>query len=98
MEGPPVHGAWRAWRFVRESARRVHAASGGLKYRDLVRILKDHGFVQVRQTGSHRTFDGVVNGRCMVVTVAYHSEGDDILPRNLASMMRQSGLPKRLFR
>lgn len=69
-----------------------------MKYRDFVRVLKDHGFVQVRQAGSHRTFDGIVNGRRMVVTVAYHGEGDDILPRNLASMIRQSGLPKHLFR
>jgi predicted RNA binding protein YcfA (HicA-like mRNA interferase family) len=33
-----------------------------------------------------------------MVTVAYHLASDDILPKTLASMIRQSGLPKRRFR
>ena len=69
-----------------------------MKYRDFLRVLLDHGFREVRQSGSHRTFAGVLGGQRQVVTVAYRREGDDILPRNLASMIRQSGLPKSLFR
>ena len=33
-----------------------------------------------------------------MVTVAFHSINDDIHPETLASMIRQSGLPKSLFR
>jgi len=33
-----------------------------------------------------------------VVTVAFHAIGDEIKPDTLASMIRQSGLPKSLFR
>ncbi len=33
-----------------------------------------------------------------MVTVAYSRGGDDIAPYNLASMIRQSGLPKKFFR
>jgi hypothetical protein len=32
------------------------------------------------------------------VTVAYHNINDAILPKTLATMIRQSGLPKKLFR
>ena len=33
-----------------------------------------------------------------LVTIAYHSANDDIRPKTLSSMIRQSGLPKRVFR
>jgi hypothetical protein len=33
-----------------------------------------------------------------LVTVDYSQLGDDISDRNLASMIRQSGLPKKIFR
>ncbi len=33
-----------------------------------------------------------------MVSVACHRESDDIKPGTLASMIRQSGLPKKLFR
>jgi len=69
-----------------------------LKYRDFVRILTDRGFVCVRQNGSHRQFEGWVDGIRHAVTVSGHRESDDILPKTFASMVRQSGLPKSLFR
>lgn len=40
----------------------------------------------------------MVAGQVRLVTVAYHGLNDDILPKTLASMIRQSGLPKDLFR
>jgi predicted RNA binding protein YcfA (HicA-like mRNA interferase family) len=43
----------------------------------------------VRQTASHRRYRGVVNGRTEFITVAYHKISDDILPKTLASMIRQ---------
>ena len=69
-----------------------------MKYRDFVPILAAHGFAVVRERGSHKQYQGVVDGRTMLVTVDYSQPGEDIQPRNLASMIRQSGLPKKLFR
>jgi len=69
-----------------------------VKYRDFVRIIEQHGFAQDRQRGSHRQFKGMVDGRVQLVTVDFSQAGEDIGPRNLASMIRQSGLPKKLFR
>jgi predicted RNA binding protein YcfA (HicA-like mRNA interferase family) len=65
-----------------------------MKFRDFIRILLRHGFELQRQSGtSHR-----IGGRSRLVVVACHSENDDIKPGTLASMIRQSGLPKGTFR
>lgn len=69
-----------------------------MKYRDIVRVLTAAGFVLKRQDGSHRQYEGWVDGRRRLVTVAYRSLNDDVRPRTLDSMIRRSGLPKRLFR
>ncbi|MFI4981686.1 MAG: type II toxin-antitoxin system HicA family toxin [Nevskiales bacterium] len=69
-----------------------------MKYRDFVRIIEQHGFAVDRQRGTHRQFKGMIAGRLQLVTVDYAQSGEDISPRNLSSMIRQSGLPKKLFR
>ena len=69
-----------------------------MKYRDIVAILKAHGFEMVRERGSHKQYRGMVDGRTQLVTVDYSQPGEDVQARNLASMMRQSGLPKSRFR
>jgi predicted RNA binding protein YcfA (HicA-like mRNA interferase family) len=70
-----------------------------MKFRDFIRILVRHGFALDRQGGSsHRVYKGRVGGRTRLVVVACHSENDDIKAGTLASMIRQSGLPKRAFR
>ena len=69
-----------------------------MKFRDFIRILEDHGFELARQRGSHRTYTGQVGREVRVVMVACHRESDDIKPGTLSSMIRQSGLPKQLFR
>jgi predicted RNA binding protein YcfA (HicA-like mRNA interferase family) len=69
-----------------------------MKFRDLIRTLEDHGFELARQRGSHRTYKGQVEGQIRIVSVACHRESDDIKPGTLSSMIRQSGLPKKLFR
>jgi predicted RNA binding protein YcfA (HicA-like mRNA interferase family) len=69
-----------------------------MKFRDLIRILEEHGFELARRRGSHRTYKGQVGSQVRVVVVACHSESDDIKPGTLSSMIRQSGLPKQLFR
>ena len=69
-----------------------------MTFRDFIRILTAHGFVPERQRGSHRIYKGEVAGRARLVVVAYHREGDEIRAGTLASMVRQSGLQRELFR
>jgi predicted RNA binding protein YcfA (HicA-like mRNA interferase family) len=70
-----------------------------MKFRDFIRILLRHGFKLDGQSGSSdRVYKGRVGGSTRLVVVACHSENDDIRPGTLASMIRQSGLPKRTFR
>jgi predicted RNA binding protein YcfA (HicA-like mRNA interferase family) len=70
-----------------------------MKFRDFIRILLRHGFELDRQSGtSHGVYKRRVGGRTRLVVVACHSENDDVRPGTLASMIRQSGLPKRTFR
>lgn len=69
-----------------------------MKFRELIPILETHGFVLDRQRGSHRTYKCVVAGKTRVVIIACHRECDDVKPGTLSSIIRQSGLPKRLFR
>ncbi len=69
-----------------------------MKYRDVEKLLLAHRFELIRQQGSHRHFQGFVDGKRCIVTLAYHSRNDDVLPKTLASIIRQSGLSKRLFK
>ena len=68
-----------------------------MKVRDVIRVLTDNGFRQVRRRGSHRQFVGFVNGQRRLATVA-GKEGDEIKPGTLAAIRQQSGLSRRLFR
>ena len=69
-----------------------------MKYREFIAIIEDHGFRLHRQGAtSHAIYRGTVNGKVEQVIVA-GSGGEDIKPKTLASMIRQSGLPKKLFR
>ena len=67
-----------------------------MKVRDVVRILKNHGFRHKRSRGSHRQFEGIVRGQRRLVTVA-GKEGDEVARPTLASIARQSGLSARVF-
>lgn len=67
-------------------------------FREFIAIIEAHDFQCHRQDGSHRQYRGVIDGQTRYVTVAYHNIKDEILPDTLASMIRQSGLPKKLFR
>jgi predicted RNA binding protein YcfA (HicA-like mRNA interferase family) len=64
-----------------------------MNFRDVERTLLAHGFALVRQRGSHRRYEGFVGGERRLVTLAFTRPGDEVLPN-----IRQSGLPKRLFR
>jgi len=69
-----------------------------VNYREIIKILTSHGFGEVRCKGSHHLFEGMQGGRKRLVTVSYHKLSDDVLPKNLGSMIRQSGLSKKDFR
>lgn len=67
-----------------------------MKIRDIVRLPEERGFVLDRRKGSHRQYEGFVNDKRRIVTVA-GKDSDEILPGALASIKRQSGLPGKLF-
>lgn len=69
-------------------------------FREFIAIIERHGFVPVpeRTRGSHRIYRREAGGRVWAVTVAYHNPGDEIRPATLTSMIRQTGLPKEMFR
>lgn len=69
-----------------------------VNYAFVIAILREHGFELVRQKGSHATYKGVVNGQVQIVTIAAHRSKQDVVPNTLASIIRQSGLAKDLFR
>ncbi|AVT75940.1 hypothetical protein RPPS3_18770 [Rhodopseudomonas palustris] len=67
-------------------------------FRDFIEILERAKFSVTRIEASHRRYVGTVDGKIKNVTVAFHNINDEIKPDTLASMIRQSGLPKHLFR
>jgi len=61
------------------------------KIRDVLQQLREAGWQQVQQTGSHRQFKHPVRpGR---VTVA-GKPGDDVAPGTLNSILKQAGLKR----
>ena len=68
-------------------------------YREVIAILLAHGFIE-QPTGatSHRQFRGEVGGLVRIVTVAPHQMGAPVPLGTLESIIRQSGLSKKLFR
>lgn len=70
-----------------------------MKFRDVVAVLEEQGFFLKRQSGtSHRVYQGTVAGKVQVVVLAFSHLGEDVPPGTLASIIRQSGLPRKLFR
>ncbi len=68
------------------------------KFKDFIRLLENQGFELDRLSGNSRIYKGIVSGKIRLVSVHYHRGSGDIKPGTLDSMIRQSGLPKRLFR
>jgi len=52
------------------SAALGEAAAYCMKYRDVEKLLTAHGFELIRQQGSHRHFQGFVDGKRCIVTLA----------------------------
>lgn len=68
-----------------------------MKVREVVRVLEKNGFRFARQRGSHRRYKGTVDGKVQLVTVA-GKDSDELTRATLASIRRQSGLPRKSFR
>jgi predicted RNA binding protein YcfA (HicA-like mRNA interferase family) len=60
-----------------------------MKFRDMIRLLKDDGWYLARIRGSHRQYRH--SHKPGLVTVA-GSGNDDISPRTLNSILKQAGL------
>ena len=70
-----------------------------MKYREVLRILRDNGFSYKRDgKGKHTIWEGKHSGKTYVVTLSYDQEGNDVPKGTLDNIIRQSGLPKKLFR
>jgi predicted RNA binding protein YcfA (HicA-like mRNA interferase family) len=62
--------------------------------REACKILEEHGFVAVRQRGSHRIMPLQTEGTTITIPVPLH---DPLRRGTLQSIIRQSGLAKSLF-
>jgi predicted RNA binding protein YcfA (HicA-like mRNA interferase family) len=60
-----------------------------VKVRDVIKMLEDDGWFEVRQRGSHRQFKHP--SKPGLVTVA-GKPGDDLAPGTLNSVLKQAGL------
>ncbi len=67
------------------------------KFSDFIRLLEVRGFELTRKSGSARIYKGQIGGKTRLVSVHFHRGSDDIKTGTLKSMIRQSGLPKKLF-
>ena len=61
---------------------------------EVCKILEEHGFLAVRQRGSHRIMQLQAEGTTVTVPVPLH---DPLRRGTLQSIIRQSGLAKSLF-
>jgi len=68
----------------------MHPLSG----KDVCEILMNHGFIQVRQRGSHIIMQKHDVGKTTTVPVPNHKE---LRPGTLRSIIRQSGIDKSEF-
>ena len=62
----------------------------------LLRVLQAHGFRVIRQRGSHRQWEGLIEGRRRVVTVDLSYR--ELFGFVLASIIKQSSFPKSAFK
>jgi predicted RNA binding protein YcfA (HicA-like mRNA interferase family) len=68
-------------------------------YYDFAEIIEAHGFIVIRHGAtSHRRYRGVIGGEVRFVDWCPHNPNEHIPIGTLNSMIRQSGLSKRLFR
>lgn len=61
-----------------------------MKYREVVKLIEDDGWIAVRQRGSHRAYKH--DSKSGIVTIAYHRMSDDVPRGTLNSIFKQAGL------
>ncbi len=61
-----------------------------MKYKEVVKMIEDDGWYQVRQRGSHRAYKHQV--KIGIVTIAYHRMSDEVPRGTLNSIYKQAGL------
>lgn len=61
---------------------------------DVCRILREHGFAEVRQRGSHIVMQKMADGSTTTVPVPNH---DELKRGTLGSIIRQSGISREAF-
>lgn len=62
--------------------------------KEVIAILKKHGFIVIRQKGSHVSLQKITEGITYNVVVPMH---DDLAKGTLMSIIRQSGLSRDAF-
>lgn len=61
-----------------------------MNYREILKILKDDGWIEIKQEGSHKHFiHPVKKGK---VTVPFHGGNKDIKKGTINSIKKQAGL------
>lgn len=65
-------------------------------FNEMIAVLEDHGFTQI--PGRKCQWTAVIEGQRRIVTIDYHGGNRSIATGTLQSMIRQSGLPKAVFR
>jgi predicted RNA binding protein YcfA (HicA-like mRNA interferase family) len=61
-----------------------------MKYRDLIKLLEEDGWLHVRTSGSHRVYRHAKKEGIVVVPV--HSTGHDVPKGLLSAIMKQAGI------
>lgn len=61
-----------------------------MKYKEVVKIIEEDGWFEVRQKGSHRAYKH--NLKVGIVTIAYHRMSDEVPRGTLNSILKQAGL------
>ena len=61
-----------------------------MKYKEVVKLIEEDGWFEVRQKGSHRAYKH--NVKTGIVTIAYHRMSDEVPHGTLNSIYKQAGL------
>ena len=61
-----------------------------MKYKEVIRLIEDEGWFQVRQKGSHRAYKHI--SKVGIVTIAFHRLSDEVPRGTLNSILKHAGL------
>ena len=70
-----------------------------MTYRQVIALLEENGFRFERHgKGSHRVYQAHHSGKRWSVILSFSRPGEDVKPGTLSAIIRQSGLPRGVFR